>query len=246
MKAWLDPTKDSEEFARKLAVYAMYSNEGELIAKTVLQRANPSPSMSFLDIGCGTGEITAMVGKHFGDVLAIDINPYCVRRTIERGVPAIHADWETVDLRGRRFDVVLASHILYYFPRHKWEDVLRKMLNHLKPNGKLFIAVNSTGHQLAELLKRFGPHEDTTILSDHVSAYLKKIGIDNIIQHDLFGKLVIPYRMMFEFLDLFLFANENYYEEIKPHLEKNLSQFEVEPGLLELTTGAALLEARKV
>jgi len=70
--------------------------------------------LDILSIGCGRGEMEAMLQKHGHKVLGIDLSEKNVRHTQAKGVNAVVADAHNLPDFGRKFDVVLLSESIGY------------------------------------------------------------------------------------------------------------------------------------
>ncbi len=94
---------------------------------------------SCLEIGLG-------ISPYFARILAPKFKEYIIvekrlmKKEMPRGIKLINNDWEKVNLKLKKFDVIIASHVIYYFKNKK--KSLDKILEHLNPDGFAFIVVN--------------------------------------------------------------------------------------------------------
>lgn len=94
---------------------------------------------SCLEIGLG-------LSPYFARILAPKFKEYIIvekrllNKEMPRGVKLINNDWEQVNLKSKKFDVIIASHVIYYFKDKK--KSLDKIFEHLNLGGFAFIVVN--------------------------------------------------------------------------------------------------------
>ena len=106
---------------------------------------------SCLEIGLGTAPyFAARLSPQFGRYVIVEREP--IDKQLPRGVELAHADWEQYR-PPETFDVVLASHVVYYFKNKK--TAMEKVLAVLSPGGKTIFVVNDTKGQYGALKKAF-------------------------------------------------------------------------------------------
>ena len=99
----------------------------------------PLPSPRCVDLACGTGDVTAALGKRFdhGDVLGIDLTPAMVEVARERSPPSnvrfLVGDMCHTGIADGWADVVTGSYALRNAP--VLDDALAEMRRILKPGG---------------------------------------------------------------------------------------------------------------
>jgi SAM-dependent methyltransferase len=100
-----------------------------------------------LDIGGAQGDLMDLVRRRRPDLTAIvnDLSTSATRFAVEHyGLSAIPGDFLAVRSRGRRFDVVVLSDVLYYEPR--LAEFWRVLPELLTPNGTVVIRVPNKLH----------------------------------------------------------------------------------------------------
>lgn len=100
---------------------------------------------SFLDVGAGSGEITAVVAKKAEEVTAVEMLED-LSRAIQQKIPhakVFNGSIDEAPFSESTFDFVLCSHVLYYIPLNRWNEILAKIFSWAKPKGQVMIILNS-------------------------------------------------------------------------------------------------------
>ncbi len=115
-----------------------HSNEKDLLVNKIKDLLKGKVDDSCLEIGLG-------VYAYFAENLSSLFNKYlivekrAVEATLPRGVHLINGDWESTKIE-EKFDVILASHVIYYFKDTK--AAVEKMFDSLKEGGRVYFVVN--------------------------------------------------------------------------------------------------------
>jgi len=89
-----------------------------------------------LDVGCGSGGVTADLVDAAGEVVAIDVDGAMVRRTLGRlgrGVPLVQADGRRLPFADGTFDAAVCNLVLLWSPEPA--AVVAEMARVVKPGG---------------------------------------------------------------------------------------------------------------
>jgi SAM-dependent methyltransferase len=142
---------------------ALYERPGviELLPAPVGKRA--------LDVGCGSGPLSAWLVSRGTEVVGFDISPNMVRAARSRGLTG--ATFRVADLgepleflADGSFDVVVASLVFHYL--RDWVQPLRELHRVLRPGGALVISTHHpAGHADVELSPS-GNYFETELLHD--------------------------------------------------------------------------------
>ncbi|MDF3282782.1 class I SAM-dependent methyltransferase [Gordonia sp. N1V] len=73
----------------------------------VIERLLPVPGMSVLDVGAGTGMVSAPMAAAGASVLAVEPDPLMAEKARAKGIVVEEATFEEWDARGRTFDLVV-------------------------------------------------------------------------------------------------------------------------------------------
>jgi SAM-dependent methyltransferase len=132
----------------------------------------PDTGADVLDVGCGTGSLTLLLAEHGHHVTGVDLSPGMVafarRKLVAAGrqVPILVGDAADPPVGDRRFDVVLARHLLWALPDPL--VALRRWVGLLRPGGHVVLVEGrwgtsesgpgwSTGVRARELVTAIGP-----------------------------------------------------------------------------------------
>ena len=98
------------------------------------------PIDRLLDIGCGFGGLTQLVGDHLGirEAHGVDIDEIALNEATEKGVKTRRLDIGDGDLPFGEgfFDLVISFGVLDYLP--EFDPMLREIFRVLKPGGRLY------------------------------------------------------------------------------------------------------------
>lgn len=116
---------------------------------TLLKHVDLKPTDRVLDLGCGAGTQTLMLGRHCGSIVGVDtseegIATACARATQFDGFvdAAFHCGpVEELDLPAGSFDKILSFCVLEHIPNY--QEVLRELHRLLAPGGDLVLSADS-------------------------------------------------------------------------------------------------------
>jgi 2-polyprenyl-3-methyl-5-hydroxy-6-metoxy-1,4-benzoquinol methylase len=108
--------------------------------KGIVELASPRRSDSVLDIGCGAGQIAALLRPHVASICGVDASSEMVALARPWLDEESHASLETLDL-GRRFDLVICCGVFDFV-----DDPaagLTAIRRHLAPGGRAVVSAAS-------------------------------------------------------------------------------------------------------
>ncbi len=134
----------------------------DVVMREIAPKRRP---LALLDVGPDDGTLTRCLCARFDQVTLLEPDPASLERLraacasrdcASKRCEHIGARFPDADLGDRRFDVVLLSHVLYYFDRSDWLAVLSRAHRLLRPGGVAVAAYVCDEGGLGELLRAFG------------------------------------------------------------------------------------------
>lgn len=107
---------------------------------------------SFLEIGCGIALASLVLNHRGANITALDYHPvageFLARNASlneDPAIPFLQADWTVTGHAIPRFDVIIASDVLYEDEHAR--GIAAFVATHLKPEGKVVVADPGRGHR---------------------------------------------------------------------------------------------------
>lgn len=166
----------------------------ELNMETFIRFADLKNRMKILDVGCGTGNLSAQIMESINiDSVGIDISFQMLQKAKKKALDVVCADVDYgVPLNDRTFDAVIGSYFLHYIKNR--EFLITDCFRILKENGPLIFLTSSHDQieQLHPVMKEFFPsliERDKERFPDipELDYFFKAAGFKNI-RH---GELII-------------------------------------------------------
>jgi ubiquinone/menaquinone biosynthesis C-methylase UbiE len=157
--------------------------------KKLISALGLRPGQAVLDVGCGTGLLSAHVARlvgPFGKVEAIDPLPLRVALCNEKAPPNLRAGVGTAEDLSRfadaTFDVVFLNSVFHWLPEKL--GPLREALRVLKPGGRIGIstAASNVPHDFELLLKEVFRSSDLEEVTEVPSATTHKVSSAELFQ----------------------------------------------------------------
>lgn len=136
-------TWDSERYDRDFAFVAAYG-------ETILGWLDPRPGERILDLGCGTGDLTARIVATGATVVGLDADDAMAEAFRARlpDVPLVVHDaqlpWPSTRPMDEPFDAIFSNAALHWMPQA--DAVARSMAAALRPDGRLAAELGGTGN----------------------------------------------------------------------------------------------------
>jgi protein-L-isoaspartate(D-aspartate) O-methyltransferase len=132
-----------------------------MLVGRLLQALAPRGGEHILEVGTGSGYVSACMARLGARVRSLELHPPIVelardnlaRSALDSSVEVVHADGMALDERSRYDAIVLTASLPIYDPR--FEQALR-------PGGRLFVVAGLGKTQRASLVRRAGEHDWST------------------------------------------------------------------------------------
>ncbi|MCF0074449.1 methyltransferase domain-containing protein [Dyadobacter sp. CY261] len=136
-------------------VYNQYKSERAAPALDLLALLNVRPGLTAVDLGCGTGDLTAKLAATLPDarVLGVDSSAEMLVKSSETGSSSVNFECISIEdqlKKSQQWDVVFSNAALQWVPDH--ETLLPRIISTLKPGGQLLIQMPPQHHNLTNRL----------------------------------------------------------------------------------------------
>ena len=143
------------------------------VVERVLEEAAPTPGMTAVDIGCGSGQLTLKLAPLVSSVVAIDVSQKMVdllavnaaaagvTNVTGRAVPVEHLDIEAGSV-----DLVVSNYVLHHLRDEDKAKAVAKAASWLRPGGRLVVGDMMFG--------RGGDARDREIIGSKLALMLRK------------------------------------------------------------------------
>lgn len=156
-----------------------YIIRNERILSLIRQRHSNLAEVSFLEIGCGTGNVIGYLHEHgLSDVVGYDLNPKALEVCKNR-YPNLNfkkTNFLDVDSCNKRFDVVGMFDVLEHLPSE--QDALVQVRKHVQPGGTFVMTVPAHSFLWSKMDEIYGHHRRYT--KKRLNLALEKAGFTDI------------------------------------------------------------------
>jgi len=116
----------------------------EYLIRNIMDSLYPqAKDLRILDVGCGTGYITRMLGQ-YGDVTGLDMADIALEFCARNGVASVKkGSIGNIPFEDNQFDLVCALDILYHKAVENDEEAIREVCRVLKPGGRVIITTSA-------------------------------------------------------------------------------------------------------
>lgn len=134
----------AEHYDNEVAAEAGFPFVGySAVLEAIIEQAKPQPGWKVLDLGCGTGNLSAAFLRHGCQVWGTDFSSQMITKARQKH-PEIQ--FEVIDLREQlpadfpQFDLIISAYVFHHFPiEEKIEQLIRYQKQYLAKNGKMII-----------------------------------------------------------------------------------------------------------
>ena len=142
---------------------------------------------SMLDVGCGTGVFLTAMGKDGWKVTGTEPDPGAGALAQKRADAAIYETINADELASQTFDIITLWHVLEHV--HMLNETIEWLHGHLKPNGKILIAVpNPQSFDAAKYGRFWAAYDVPRHLYHFTKATMRKL----LEKHHLAVENVLP------------------------------------------------------
>ncbi len=110
----------------------------------------PDPGMHVLDLGCGTGELTAILHRELGaaHTLGLDSSPAMLEKADALATPELTFERRDIkdDLPAAAYNLVFSNAALHWVPDHA--GLLARLTGVLRPGGQVAIQIPANHHEI--------------------------------------------------------------------------------------------------
>jgi len=166
------------EFYSKLSREPSYYEKNKWEFDVALKLISEVQPTSLLEVGCGAGCFLEKVVGAVEHVEGIDINERAVEICRSKG---LHATTAGLDRLQKKFDMVLLFEVLEHL--EKPSEIIESLLNALKPNGVLVLAVPNPDGYLKEIdlnLLDMPPHHNSSWPKDTFDYIASKFNLKEV------------------------------------------------------------------
>lgn len=186
-----DYASEARFLARRLATWATL--DGPIVEDVLVETIGAMQPRRALEVGCGTGDLTARVAAAVGGrLVATDLSPRMAELTRARAVTTARCDIQSLPFASGAFGCVLANRVLYHLP--EIDRGLSEIRRVLQPGAPL-LAVTYDRDHLAELRALGRPRAD--LVDDPTGAALAR-AFGMVECRDLTGRATFPTRASLE------------------------------------------------
>lgn len=148
---------NTPEYHDAFAAFLNHTDQKELAIQWLQREVARLPQRErFVDVGAGTGKLTAILGESFSQVIAIEPNPTLVDdlRIACPTATVLPTTITAAEFTGLA-DFILCSHVFYYIPRDEWELHLDRLMSWLNIGGVLIVAIQNPGTDCMAMVDHF-------------------------------------------------------------------------------------------
>lgn len=118
------------------------------------------PGLRVIDLGCGTGELTARLAERLPDseVLGIDNSPEMLARAKQLEHPRLRFELQAIETVEGSWDLVFSHAAIQWVDDHRW--LVPKLFSLVRPAGQLVVQLPSNhGHPTHTLIETIASEE---------------------------------------------------------------------------------------
>jgi putative AdoMet-dependent methyltransferase len=189
---------DEEVAAESGFPFAGYSN----LLKAIVEAADPKPGESLLDLGCGTGNLSAMFSKSGCKVWGTDFSQKMVEKAEEKFPNLTFAQADVRDplppIFPKSYDLIVSAYVFHHFPiEEKIIQLNKYKKDYLRPGGRMIIGdlMFPNIQVLQEIQNQYADTWDDEYywILDHDLPLMRKASLDGTVKQISFCASIISF-----------------------------------------------------
>lgn len=148
----MDTRKD---YVSRIQAYYERSDEKPRVQSLLRELFKGQPYKKVLDVGAGPGELSAVLSELCDELVLLEIEEKFAKQLKERFPKAKVVNGTLTDISvDEKFDLILLSHVLYYFPEAEWVGIVKRLL---EQSERLVLIQNADKGDWWETVQHFKP-----------------------------------------------------------------------------------------
>jgi trans-aconitate 2-methyltransferase len=133
----------------------------------LIRMVHPRKGIAAVDLGCGTGELTARLKKYLpdSDVTGVDSSPQMLEHAREFETDGLHFQQSTIEDFNGSFDLIFSHAAIHWVADHA--SLLHRFFTMLKPGGQLAVQLPSNSNHPAMSAIRYVAAEEPFVTELH-------------------------------------------------------------------------------
>jgi trans-aconitate 2-methyltransferase len=132
--------------------YHKFQSERAAPFNDLLRLVNVREGLRVVDLGCGTGELTARLAEHLpgSDVVGIDNSPQMLERAAQYERPKLRFELASIEELEGEWNLIFSHAALHWVENH--DTLIPRLLSHLRPGGQLAVQIPSNHNHVTHRL----------------------------------------------------------------------------------------------
>ena len=133
----------------------------------LIKMVQPRERITAVDLGCGTGELTAQLKEHLpgSDVTGVDSSPQMLERARKFDIAGLHFQQGRIEDFNGSYDLIFSHAAIHWVPDHA--ALLHRFFTMLKPGGQMAIQLPSNSNHPAMSAIRYVAAEEPFVTALH-------------------------------------------------------------------------------
>lgn len=148
-------------------LFLRFKNERFAPFEDLIRMVHSRQGITAVDLGCGTGELTARLKEHLGesDVTGIDSSSQMLERARKLETSGLYFRQSTIEDFSGSYDLIFSHAAIHWVPDHP--ALLHRFFTMLKPNGQIAVQLPSNSSHPAMAAIRYVAAEEPFVSALH-------------------------------------------------------------------------------